>query len=414
MSKPARAPALRARPIVAVPEDLRRHNRGIILDLLARHGELSRTAIAASTALTGAAVSRISRELLDAGLVIETEAAEKRVGRGRPAIGLALAADGGFVVGIGIGAYEQWIQIANLRGACVARSALQLLGRTPARAINDLALGIRRLAADAKMPPRRLLGVGVAVAGIVDPERAEVLSSPNIGWKDVPLGAQLVRTLGVPVVVEAMHHALNLAEARQGAARGVSDAVLVNVSMGIGSSVMAQGHIVRGSHGAAGQIGHLRVAGATELCTCGRRGCLDTVASGHAVLRQLGLARERRAPKEHDATDARRLAEACERERRGERAARVAFRSCGERLGEALAALRAVVDPDRILLAGPLAQAGSYVEGVRARLDPAPREAPSGEPLLFLATHVADAAAASLALARLVYAPALDLERLRP
>ena len=79
----------------------------------------------------------------------------------------------------------------------------------------------------------------------------------------------------------------------------------------------------------------------------------------------------------------------------------------------ASAALRAVVDPDRILLAGPLAQAGSYVEGVRAQLDPAPQGAPLSEPRLFLATHTADAAAASLALARLVYAPALNLERLR-
>ena len=107
MSSSAKAFVLRARPNIAVSEDLRRHNRGIILDLLARHGELSRTAIAASTALTGAAVSRISRELLVAGLLVETAAAGSRSSRGRPAVGLALAADGGFVVGIGIGAYEQ-------------------------------------------------------------------------------------------------------------------------------------------------------------------------------------------------------------------------------------------------------------------------------------------------------------------
>jgi predicted NBD/HSP70 family sugar kinase len=396
-------------PNGAVPGDLRRHNRGLLLDLLSRHGAMSRKDIAAQARLTGAAISRIARELVDAGLVTEGEGTQEhagRNGRGRPTVALQLAPGGGFVVGVGIGAYEQWVQIANLRGACVSRRALKLLGaRTPARAITELAAQVRVLADEARIPRGRLLGVGVAIAGVVDPARAVVMHSPNIGWEGVALGESLARATRLPVVVEAMHHALNLAEARHGAMRGIADAVLVNAAMGIGASVMEEGRIVRGSHGAAGQIGHMRVAGAKELCTCGRRGCLDTVASGYAVLRRLGKAASRRTPGEHDAGTAQRLLAAIERERGGERAARAAFRACGEQLGDALNAVRAVFDPARIVLAGPLSQTGSYVEGVRASL--------GGEPQVFLATHSTDAAAANLALAQLAFGPQLDLARLR-
>ncbi len=296
----------------AVPGDLRRHNRGLLLDLLSRHGAMSRKDIAAQTRLTAAAISRI--------------------------------------------------------------------------------------------PRGRLLGVGVAIAGVVDPARAVVLHSPNIGWDGVALGESLARATRLPVVVEAMHHALNLAEVRHGAMRGIADAVLVNAAMGIGASVMEEGRIVRGSHGAAGQIGHMRITRASEICTCGRRGCLDTVASGYAVLRRLGAVAARRKAGEHGTDYAQSLLAATGRERAGERTARAAFRACGEQLGEALNAVRAVFDPARIVLAGPLSQTGSYVEGVRARL--------GAEPQVFLATHSTDAAAANLALLHLAFGPRLDLSRL--
>lgn len=398
----------------AVPGDLRRYNRGLVLGLLSRRQAASRKEIAAHTRLTGAAISRITRELLDAGLVTEDAATSGSAGRGRPTYGLRLAADGGFVAGIGIGAYEQWIQIANLRGGCVSRRAIRLLGaRTPALAIREIARQARSLAREAGIPAARLLGAGVAVAGVVDPDRAIVLHSPNIGWQGVHLGDLLAKTLKLPVVVEAMHHAMNLVEARSGAVRGIADAVLVNAAMGIGSSVMTAGRIVRGSHAAAGQIGHMRVGGATEICTCGRTGCLDTVASGYAVLRRLEMIPARRAPGEHDASAARLLIAAMNQEREGVRATRAAFRAAGERLGDALNAVGAVLDPGRIVLAGPLASAESFVEGVRARLGAfwSTAAAPHAAPAVYLATHSADAAAANLALIRLVFGPQEGLAR---
>lgn len=393
-----------------VSEDLRRYHRSRVLDLIFLKHLISRTDIATETGLTGAAISRITRELLDAGLLRERHSPEQHLGRGRPSVELELSADGAFVLGVGIGAYEQSIQIANLRGECVSRRAMHLLvSKSPEHALELVARQARSMIGEAKIPLRRMVGMVVAIAGMVDQTRGLVLHSPNLGWNDVPVAERLCKALGTPVYVEALHHSLNLAEARFGATCGLTDTVLVNAAMGIGASVMEDTRIVRGSHLAAGQIGHMRVAGATDLCTCGQRGCLDTVASGYAVLRRLGSVSARHIPKEHDAADARRLLEAIELERQGNDKARLAFRTSGEHLGDALNAIRAVLDPERIVLAGPLAQTGSYVEGIRSRID----GGDAGSPSLCLATQTNDAAAARLALLQFVFSPSLDLTRIR-
>lgn len=395
----------------AVPGDLRRHNRGLVLEHLFRASAVSRTALAQATGLTPAAISRITRELVEAGLVRELAREGQPAARGRPQVDLELRAEGAYVIGIGVGAFEQWIRIADLRGECVSRRSVQLLGQPSARAALKLLVGeIRALLALAKIPRKRLLGAGIASAGVVDRARGLIIESPNLGWRDLPVARLVSDALGIPVSVESMHHALNLAEEGFGKGAGVGDTVLVNASLGIGASVMEQGRIVRGRHSAAGQIGHMSVAGATDLCTCGRRGCLDTVASGYGVLRRLGLVQPRKVAREHDAAAARKLLSAIERERQGEPRVRQAFQASGAQLGDTLNAVRALLDPQRIVLAGPLASTASYVKGVQARLNE--RDAGGGSPdspLLVLGTHTADSAGACLALTEFAFGGSLDL-----
>jgi predicted NBD/HSP70 family sugar kinase len=399
----------------AVPGDLRRHNRGLVLERLFRGGKISRTALAGATGLTPAAVSRITRELVDARLVRELAHGGRAASRGRPQVDLELAADGAYVIGIGIGAFEQWIRVSDLRGDCVSRKEVQLLGQPTARAALALLVKeIRALLLLAKIPRRRVLGVGIASAGVVDRDSGCIIESPNLGWSDVPVARIVSDALGLPVCVEAMHHALNLAEDAFGNGAGRGDTVLVNAAMGIGASVMEQGRIVRGRYSAAGQMGHMNVSGAQDLCTCGRRGCLDTVASGYGVLRRLGMVPPRRVAREHDAAAARKLLSAIERERQGEPRSRKAFQASGEQLGEALNVVRALLDPQRIVLAGPLGHTASYFKGVLARLNE--RDAGGGTkevPLLAVALHTPDSAGAFLALSEFVFGSKLELAILR-
>jgi len=414
----------------AVPGDLRRHNRGLVLEHLFRASTVSRTALVDATGLTPAAVSRITRELVEAGLVRELAHEGAQAARGRPQVDLELVTEGAYVIGIGVGAFEQWIRIADLRGDCVSRRSIQLLDQSSARAALRLLVGeIRGLLSLTRIPRRRVLGAGIASAGVVDRQKGLIIESPNLGWRDLPVAALVSDALGLPVVVESMHHALNLAEESFGIHAGInagrppgpglggSDTFLVNASMGIGASVMEEGRIVRGRHNAAGQIGHMNVPGATDLCTCGRRGCLDTVASGYGVLRRLGLVPPRRVAREHDSAAARKLLAAIERERQGEPRVRQAFQASGAQLGDALNAVRAILDPQRIVLTGPLSGTASYVKGVQARLierGAGDRDA-GGTPdpaLLVLGTHTPDSAGACLALAEFAFGGSLDLSDL--
>lgn len=398
-----------------VSDDIRRLNRADVLSQLFRDGALSRTTLATKTGLTRAAISRIADELIACGLIRESEHSVGRPARGRPQVGLELRAAGGYVVGVGLGAFEQALQVTNLRGECLARRRLRLkFGTTAAAALKDVALSARALMKEVGAGQSRLLGVTLAVAGVVDHIGGVVIESPNLGWSDVDAGSALSKALAAPVQVEAMHHVLNQAEAARPAVPHVSDTVLVNVAMGIGASVMEQGHIVRGHHAAAGQIGHMRTADNGELCTCGRFGCLDTVASGFAVLRRLGRVEPRRIAREHRTADANRLLVAIAEERAGDAKVRSAFRHCGTWLGAALDGVRAVVDPERILLAGPLCEVPSFVEGVRTRFyGPADAAGRGAQVPLALSTQSTDAAAAIMALAQFAFSPRLDLARLR-
>ena len=400
----------------ARPEDVGRHNRGLLLQMLFQERTMSRSALATATSLTKPAVSRIVDQLIEAGLVRELARNSEHRVRGRPHVGIELDPEGAYVLGVAIGAYEQSVRLVNLRGDCIARQSLELLRLpSPQNAIAAIATAARALVDASAIPVRRVLALSLAIAGVVDHEHGVVIDSPNIGWRDVDIGSALAQQLRMPVQIDALHHVLNIAEARVRRDRKVDEALLVNVALGIGSSALERGRIIRGGHAMAGQIGHMHVAGARELCTCGRHGCLDTVASGYAVLRRLGYIKPRIVSREHRPHDATLLLAAIERERQGDAQVRMAFRRSGNRLGTALCAVRSVLDPERIWLAGPVSQASSFVAGVRERLlaDTGAR-AVDATPFIDLSSYAGDEAAALVALNHFAFGPGLDLARIAP
>jgi len=139
---------------------------------------------------------------------------------------------------------------------------------------------------EGEVPPESLSAVGLCVAGFFDSRERVLVSAPNLsGWDRVPLEAELSGMLGVPVLVENDANAAALAETRYGAGRGCNDMVYVTVSTGVGAGIISGGRIFRGSRGLAGEIGHMIVAPEGPFCGCGKRGCLESVASGTAISR---------------------------------------------------------------------------------------------------------------------------------
>lgn len=391
----------------ATPGSIRGHNRGLVMKRVFEAGRISRSQIAVDTGLTAGAITRITRELLDLNLLREGSMVAEKGGPGRRSIELSLPSGGAFVVGIGAGAFEQYLRIATLTGGIAIRRSLNLVGLDAAAAAAEIVDTLKKLFRREEFRSSTLIACGAAVAGVVDPVTEKVIASPNFGWKDFPLASILEEELGLPATVESLHHALNLAEASLGQTVSVDNVMLVNAALGIGGSILADGRLVRGGKTAAGQIGHMPIDGVTEMCTCGRRGCLDTVASGHAVLTRLGLIPLRDRPRVHEPRDSILLKSAMDRAAEGDGNAIEAFKSAGASLGKALAAIRMVTDPERIILAGPLAQVPSYMEGMREALS-SNRIMDEELPAVLVSDQQSDAAGTWLALDQFVFSDRLN------
>ncbi|WP_231391807.1 ROK family protein [Arthrobacter sp. 35W] len=240
---------------------------------------------------------------------------------------------------------------------CDAR--LNVLGRTtrptPARAGNgamvDTAADLaRELMAGAD---GALRGVGVGAAGVVDHREGTILvaSDSFVDWAGTPVGRILGHNLGVPVSVENDVNAFLAGEVAAGAARGRPNVLGITLGTGVGGAVHLDGRLVRGAHGAAGEIGHVPGFG-DALCTCGRRGHLETLASGRSIATRY---RERTG----SVADAAQIAQAA---RTGDADALAVFADAGMAVGRAIIMVSGMADPDAVVIGGGVAQAWDVLE----------------------------------------------------
>ena len=220
---------------------------------------------------------------------------------------------------------------------------------------------------------REVSAVGVAIAGFVDASRSVVYFAPNLrGWADAPLRAVLEERIGLPVVVENDANAAAWGEARFGAGAGCPSLVCVTIGTGVGGGIIADNRLFRGGFGVGAEIGHMQMVEGGRLCGCGQRGCWEQYASGSALVRE---ARERASETPEDAQilldlgngtpagiQGRHVTEAA---RRGDPVALAAFGVLGHWIGQGLADLASILDPQRFVLGGGVSEAG------RLLVDPA-------------------------------------------
>ena len=156
----------------------------------------------------------------------------------------------------------------------------------PSAIIEDVIASVWTLRETADSPPA---GVGVGVAGQVEKETGKVTFAPNLDWRDVPLQADLQRSIGLPVIVTNDVRAATWGEWLHGAGRGCDDLLCMFVGTGVGGGVVSGGRMLAGCNNTAGEVGHITVDMNGPPCSCGNRGCLEALAGGWAITR---LARE--------------------------------------------------------------------------------------------------------------------------
>ncbi len=210
-------------------------------------------------------------------------------------------------------------------------------------------------------------GVGVAAAGFIDLERTEVMFAPNLAWRDEPLRQLVADRVRLPTVIENDANAAAWAEYRFGAGKGARTLVMATIGTGIGGGLVLggpeHGAVFRGGFGVAAEFGHLRVVPGGRPCACGLHGCWEAYGSGTGLTvraRELALADPSGAAVllelargDADAIEGAMVSEAADR---GDRAALQSFAELGSWIGEGLASLAAVLDPDVIVVGGGVSE----------------------------------------------------------
>jgi glucokinase len=221
----------------------------------------------------------------------------------------------------------------------------------------------------------QIKAIGVGAAGWIDAGRSTVQFSPNLAWRDEPLREALSADIDLPIVVENDANVAVWAEFQYGAARNADSAALFTVGTGIGGGFVLDGRLVRGAHGVAAEFGHTLAVPNGIKCGCGRLGCLEQYASGSALVRYARAAAAKRpdeaplllkaAGGRAEAIDGVMVTDAA---RDGDTLAVESFQWIGGHLGEALADMVQILDPDVLIIGGGVINAGELLlEPIRSR-----------------------------------------------
>lgn len=337
------------------PPQTRTDSPGALFRLI-RHGHArTRAELAASTGLARSTVAQRVELLMAGGLVTEVGDAPSTGGR-KPAV-LGFNPRAGVVLVADLGATHSRLAVCGLDGLPLAQATADIpIADGPEQVLEWVTDGFDRLLVDLAQPTRLVLGVAIGVPGPVDFLRGQPVNPPIMpGWHGVPIRPYFANHYSVPVLVDNDVNLLALGE-HAALDASVDDLVFVKVGTGIGSGLIMSGQIHRGSRGAAGDLGHVQVGPNSVLCSCGNHGCLEAVAGGGALARQLTEAG-------HDTPDARAVARLA---RNGSPDALAAVRAAGRTIGKVLATTVNLLNPSMIILGGDLADAGdNLLAGVR-------------------------------------------------
>lgn len=397
----------------AIPSDLRRVHRSLVLRRIFASPRGSRTQLAKETGLSAMAITRIIRELIDAGLVEETAKRNRKGNPGRRQIDLRIHPAGAFLVGVVISAFGHEVALCDAAGDLLASRQMSFKSiRTADEAIKVTSQTINSIVQDARIDTGRVLGIGIAIAAFVKTATGTVTKAPYLGWREVELGQRIGDHTGLPVVVENIADAMNLAEQAKGAAANYQDVFLAHQSVTCGASYTHHGDLVRGANFSAGQIGHLPVGESTLVCSCGDTKCFNTHTSGWSVLAKLGRIDSRRFETGEIENYAGALAQLIgENPKRGSPEGDLLFQA-GHQFGSTMRSVALIIDPHAIVLSGKLSQSPAFVEGCKSAWRHALVKSGYKPPKLIVGEISAIQAAGILALNSFLYSPQLDIEAL--
>ncbi|NYD68616.1 ROK family transcriptional regulator [Agromyces atrinae] len=299
------------------------------------HGPISRAELGLRLGLSAASLTRLSKPLIESGLLVERQSAEA-VGVGRPTKPLDVVADAGRFVGIKLTGDDATAVLTDVRAAHSAVEVVEVVDRSPGAVIALLADLVERVSGGTE-----LTGIGVSIGGNVLDGRT-VTRAPFLGWRDVELGALLEERAGAPVTVANDVVALTVAEKWFGAARGRSSFAVITIGAGVGYGLVSRGTVVVTPDTGLGLGGHFPLDPHGPVCIDGHRGCATALLSIPSICDQVESALGR--PVRYD--------EVLDLAESGEPAASLVVDAAARALGHLIAAVVNLAMLDAVVLAG--------------------------------------------------------------
>lgn len=340
--------------------DVRATNLAAVLSHLRAHAPCSRAAIASGTGLNKATITSLIGDLIERRLVRETQQTQNHVGR--PATLLVL--DGSAFAAIGLEVSARGLTVAAFDSAggqlLSWHRAAPAADAPPAKMVAAIAALARRAVSTVRNSGRQVLGLTVGVPGLVSTD-GSVIVAAGLGWHDVHLQEDLIEALAnppYPVAVDNDGNLAALAEHRYGPYAGAANLIHLTGETGIGAGVICDGRPLRGHLGYVGEVGHIQVAPNGPFCGCGRRGCLEAVASIPAI-----LARVSPLGNQPDLDMEARLGELVRRAEADEPAVTKVLLEVGSQLGHGISVLVNVLNPGLVVLGGSYTTLAPWLAG---------------------------------------------------
>ena len=341
----------------ATQQQTKEHNRDLVLRNLFDHATISRAEIARITGLTRTTVSELVCELMEQGLVNEIGLGESL--GGKSPILLSLVPNSRYIIGVDLARERFMGTICNLRGEILLRIEQRVSDCNSAQALEALYEILDQLVHSEFQPQ---VGIGIGTPGLVNSVEGLVVDAVNLDWKNLPLVDLLVNRYHLPVFILNDSQAAALGEFTYGQIHPESqNLILINARHGIGSGIIINGKLFQGDGGGAGEIGHISVAPDSELvCRCGNTGCLETVASTHAVIHSIqnNLLKEPESSLSFKDSAQIHFQDVVKAYTDHDPMVRDAVRSAGQYMGLAISSLIGTLNIEQIILSGDMAAFG--------------------------------------------------------
>jgi predicted NBD/HSP70 family sugar kinase len=337
----------------------REQHLGALFETVLTRGPLSRRDAARLTGLSAASVTKLVKPMLNHGYLVENH---REAGvPGRPQIPLQVDPERHYAVGIKLMPAEVVGVVVDLHAEVQSSHRMKFRDNSPSGVVDAIEQTTEILLERSPIQRDRLLGIGIGLGGHVNGPAGVLHQSPFLDWRDVPLRELVSERMGLPVVIENDVNALAVAEQWFGAGSSFSSFVVVTVGAGVGCGIVLDGRLWHGVSGAAGEFGHIIVDPEGPECHCGKKGCLEAVASDAAIVRAMSEATGRRFSK---------LAQVIALAHAGDPDANRVFTNAGLALGRAIAALLNLLNPPLVILSGEgLAASDLFIDALRAELD---------------------------------------------